>query len=205
MVPMAGRAEGFLGTDAAVAALRAGGLNLYVRHGITDRRQIDTGRRGDRAGQRNLDDRGRAQAAAVGQALRALQICVQSVAASEVFRARDTAALAFPDQPVVVIPALIADDYTPGNPLEDAAEVRRLLAERLAPSAVCGGRSQGNAVFVGHIVPFGMITGRSWSQAAFPEGAIALFRPEAGRAVLIGVVPAEAVIRAAGLSTPWAP
>ena len=43
----------FLPTAEALALLRGGGLNLYMRHAITDRSQIDTGRRGDRAGQRN--------------------------------------------------------------------------------------------------------------------------------------------------------
>ena len=35
-----------------VAPLRRGGFVLYMRHGVTDRSQVDTGRLGDRAAQR---------------------------------------------------------------------------------------------------------------------------------------------------------
>lgn len=193
-LPLPARAEGYLDTAQAIALMRAGGLNLYIRHAITDRSQIDTGRRGDRRGQRNIDDRGRAQAVALGEAMRRLGIPVDEVATSEVFRALDTAELAFGAGRARIIDALIADDYTPRNPMEDALAVRRLLAARPAT---------GNAVFVGHIVPFGMITGRSFSQLAFPEGGIGIVRPQGSALHLLGVVPAEALIRAAGLETPW--
>jgi len=188
------RAETYLDTARAIALLRAGGLNVYIRHGITDRAQIDTGRRGDRAGQRNLDARGRAQSVALGEALRRLGVPVASVASSEVFRARDTAELAFGAERVTIVDVLIADDYTPRDAGSDARAVRRLLAR--APAA-------GNAVFVGHIVPFGMIVGRAFSQEAFPEGSLGLVRPRGEAIELIGIVPAEALIRAAGLEVTW--
>ncbi len=189
-------AEVHLDAARAVALMQAGGLNLYIRHAITDRSQRDTGRRGDREGQRNLDARGRMQAAALGVALRRLGVPVSSVSSSEVFRARDTAEIAFGAADVVIVEALIADDYTPRDPMADAREVRGLLGR--PPAA-------GNAVFVGHIVPFGMIVGRPFSQTEFPEGSMALVRPAGGLPELIGVIPAEAVVRAAGLPTPWAP
>lgn len=188
------RAEGHLDPARAIALMQAGGLNLYIRHAITDRSQVDTGRRGDRAGQRNLDARGRAQAAALGEAFRQLDIEVSAVASSEVFRARDTAELAFGPERVVIIDVLIADDYTPRDAYADALAVRALLG---------GSPASGNAVFVGHIIPFGMMISRSLSQAAFPEGSIALVRPTGGEMILIGIVSAEALIAAAGLATPW--
>ncbi len=107
------RAEGLMQAEAALPLLRAGGLNLYMRHAITDRSQVDTGRRGDRAGQRNIDARGRSQAQSLGEAFRRLGIPVSAVWTSEVFRARDTAELAFGRAEIVE--ALIADDYTPRN------------------------------------------------------------------------------------------
>lgn len=189
------RAEGHMDTGDAIALMRAGGLNLYIRHAITDRSQIDTGRRGDRAGQRNIDARGEAQARALGDAFRRLEIPVAAVSTSEVFRARETAELAFGRQRTTIVDALIADDYTSRDPMADAIAVRELLAR---PPA------SGNAVFVGHIVPFGLIVGRGFSQAAFPEGAVGLVRPQASGFALVGVVSAEALIRAAGLATPWA-
>lgn len=193
--PATARADALMGADRALELLRAGGFNLYMRHAITDRSQIDTGRRGDRAGQRNLNAEGRAQAAALGEALRALAVPVGPVASSEVFRARDTAEIAFGAAATVVIDVLIADDYTPRDPIADAVAVRALLAR---PPVT------GNAVFVGHIVPFGLIVGRPFSQTAFPEGAIGIVRPRGDRIELVGVVAAETLIRAAGRPTPWA-
>jgi phosphohistidine phosphatase SixA len=177
-----------------IALMQAGGLNLYMRHAITDRTQRDTGRRGDRAGQRNLDERGRAQAAALGEAFRKLNVSVSWVASSEVFRARDTAEIAFGVANITVIDALIADDYTPRDPMADAMGVRQLLNRTPA---------SGNAMFVGHIIPFGLIMGRSFSQSGFAEGAVALVKPSGERPELIGVISAEAIITAAGLPTPW--
>ncbi|MCW8087985.1 histidine phosphatase family protein [Sabulicella glaciei] len=158
--------SGFVPTEQGIALLRGGGLNLYLRHAITDRSQSDTGRRGDRAAQRNLSAAGRAQAAALGEAFRRHGITVAEVLSSEVFRARDTAELAFGGARIV--PSLIADDYTSGDARADAAEVSRLLGQTV---------SGGNRVLVGHIVPMGMILGRSLAQEEFPEGAIGLFRP----------------------------
>ena len=122
----------FLPDGQALSLLRAGGLNLYIRHAITDRTQVDTGRRGDRAGQRNLSEAGRQQARALGAAFRALNIPVAEVLTSEVFRAADTAELAFGQARVER--DLIADDYTPGDAWEDARAVSRRLAQPSRPA-----------------------------------------------------------------------
>ncbi|WP_291298601.1 histidine phosphatase family protein [Elioraea sp.] len=176
-----------------IAALREGGLTVYMRHAITDRSQFDTGRLGDRAGQRNLSAAGRAQATRLGQAIRALSIPVGAVLASPVFRAADTAELAFGADGYRVEPFLTADDYTPDAALL-SANIARTRA-RLAEAPRSGSDILANDILVGHIVPLGMIIGRSLSQAEFPEGALALFRP--GAPTLIGIVPAEALIAAA--------
>lgn len=169
-----------------VALLRPGGLNLYLRHAITDRGQVDTGRRGDRAGQRNLSEAGIAQARALGEAFRRHAIPVGEVLASEVFRARDTAELAFGRARVER--DLIADDYTPGSAAEDAAAVSRRLAVPPAPGT--------NRVLVGHIVPLGMVLGRPLAQGEFPEGSLAVFRPDGARWHHLGFVRAEQLIGA---------
>ena len=178
----------FLPDDQAVALLRAGGLNLYFRHGITDRSQMDSGARGDRAGQRNLSAAGRAQARRLGEAFRALNIPVAEVLTSEVFRARDTAELAF--GAARVERDLIADDYTPGNAAEDARAVSRRLAQPV---------TGGNRVMIGHIVPLGMILGRGLAQQEFPEGSAGVFRPRGADWEFLGFLRAEQLIRAAGL------
>lgn len=185
---LAGRAlaQSLLHANDALSLLRSGALNIYMRHGITDRSQSDTGRRGDRMGQRNLSAEGERQATALGHALRKLGVPVAEVLTSEVFRAQDTARLAFGE--VSIHPALIADDYTAGDPRDDAAQVSSLLAK---PT------TGGNRILVGHIAPLGIIMGRSFSQAEFPEGSLALFRPEGSSWRFLGVVSAETVIGAA--------
>lgn len=196
----------FLPTPAALSLLRAGGLNLYLRHAITDRTQVDTGRRGDRAGQRNLSEAGRQQARALGAAFRALNIPVAEVLTSEVFRAADTAELAFGQ--VRVERDLIADDYTPGSASEDARAVSRRLAQPVGQIAHGGNpplresarneTAGGNRVMVGHIVPLGMILGRGLAQGEFPEGSMGLFRPRGADWEFLGFVTAEQLIAAAG-------
>lgn len=190
--PSLARAQGFafIPDDALLPLLRAGGLNLYIRHAITDRSQVDTGRRGDRAGQRNLSEAGRQQATRLGQAFRALEIPVQEVLTSEVFRAQDTAELAFGRARVRVERDLIADDYTPGSASDDARAVSRRLAQPVAG---------GNRVMVGHIVPLGMILGRGLAQQEFPEGAAGVFRPRGGDWEFLGFFRAEQLIALARL------
>lgn len=184
-LPALARAQAaeFLSLEAALALLRgpvAQGLNLYMRHSVTDRAQADTGRLDDRAGQRNLSAAGEALARNLGAGFRRHAIPVTEVLTSPVFRARDTAELAF--GPARIHPALIADDYTRRDPARDAAEVSALLAQPVAG---------GHRVLVGHIVPLGMILGRGISQAEFPEASLGLFRPEGTRWRHLGFVRAE--------------
>lgn len=164
--------------------LLVGGMNVYLRHAITDRTQSDGGRLGDRANQRNLSAAGIAQAQALGAAWRRRNLPLGEVLASPVFRALDTAQLAFGEPAVRTAPFLTADDYTP-----DAALLARNIAETRA--RLNRPPEMGNDVFVGHIVPLGMILGRSLSQAEFPEGCLAIFRPGGG---LVGFLPAETLI-----------
>ncbi|WP_211875909.1 histidine phosphatase family protein [Plastoroseomonas arctica] len=179
LIPASARAD-----PALIAALRAGGLNIYLRHAITDRSQADRGRLGDRAGQRNLSAAGIAQAEALGAAWRRLRLPLGSVLASPVFRALDTARLAFGADAVRVEPFLTADDYTP-----DAGQFSRNIEQtrwHLAATPAAG-----NDVLVGHIVPLQMILHRALSQAEYPEGCLAVFSPGSG---FLGFMPAEALI-----------
>lgn len=166
---------------ALLAALRAGGVVVVLRHGVTDRSQADTGRLDDRAGQRNLSEAGRAQSRRIGQSFTALGLRLGEVLTSPVFRARDTADLAFGAR-AVVEPRLTADDYTPDPALlaRNIAWLRTRSGQPSAPDAV--------DVLVGHIVPLGMMLGRGLSQAEYPEGALAVFAA-GGR--LLGILSAE--------------
>lgn len=174
-----------------VAALRAGGTVVYLRHAITDRSQADTGDLARREGQRNLSAAGRAQAEAIGQAMARLRIPIGDVLASPVFRARDTAELAFGASRVRIDDVLTADDYTPDAALlaRRIAETRRRLTLRPA---------SGNDILVGHIVPLGMVLGRGLAQSEFAEGTLAIFRPGGDVPDLMGFLHAGQLIAAAG-------
>jgi hypothetical protein len=80
-----------------LTVLRAGGSVLYFRHADTDHAQRDSQGMNfdDCAAQRNLTERGRENARAIGEALRALGIPIGSVLASPYCRTVETAMLAF--------------------------------------------------------------------------------------------------------------
>ena len=82
---------------ALVRALRAGGFTLYFRHTATDFSQSDrlAAGLGDCATQRNLSEAGRAQARAIGEAIRALRLPVGEVIASPFCRTMETGRLLF--------------------------------------------------------------------------------------------------------------
>ena len=174
---------------ALVAALRAGGHVAVMRHAITDRSQVDTGDLLNRAGQRNLSEAGRAQSRRLGAAFAALHVPLGEVVASPVFRARDTAEIAFGAR-AQVEPMLTADDYTP-----DAAQLARQIAWLRARVGVPS-VPDATDVLVGHIVPLGMMLGRPLAQAEYPEGGMAVFAP-GGR--LLGILSAESLAAAAGV------
>lgn len=77
--------------------LRKGGYILYFRHTATDFRKNDDAMTSveDCAGQRNLTEPGRAQARAIGEAIRALAIPVGRVLASPYCRTMETGMLIF--------------------------------------------------------------------------------------------------------------
>lgn len=86
-----------LAGKALLTALRHGGYVLYFRHTATDFSQNDEQMSGyeDCARQRNLTDQGRADARAIGAAIRSLGIPIGDVLASPFCRTRETAQLIF--------------------------------------------------------------------------------------------------------------
>ena len=99
--------------------------------------QVDTGRLGDRAGQRNLSPEGIEQARTLGEAFRALEIPLDRILASPVFRARDTAELAFGADEIEVTTDLVADDYAGGEIRRMLEATDRLLATPPPPARTC--------------------------------------------------------------------
>jgi len=167
-----------LGPVELVERLREGGLVVYLRHAATDRSKEDAGvlDLDDCSTQRNLDERGREQARAIGEAFRALEIPVGEVRTSEYCRTRETAELAFGE--AVDEPTLTGfpGEGDPGYE-ERLAATRGLL--RAAPVS-------GNTVLVAHIKNIEAAAGIS-----IEEGELAVFRP-GDEIVHLGDVPASA-------------
>ncbi|MBC7778833.1 MAG: histidine phosphatase family protein [Proteobacteria bacterium] len=139
----------------------------HPRHALRHTFQV-----GDRAGQRNLSEDGRAQSRLLGQRLQALNVPVAwPVLAGPVARARDTAELAFGVARVRVVDGLLADDYAGGKLDWVLGEHRRLFAEPVPARA--------NRVLVGHRTPAIMVLGPAVAGAAFPEGAALVLEPSA--------------------------
>ena len=95
--PWAAASDALLAPQAAADALRRGGYVLYFRHAATDMSKNDAGMTSfdDCPTQRNLVDRGRDDARAIGAAIRALGIPIGKVRASPFCRTVETAELAF--------------------------------------------------------------------------------------------------------------
>lgn len=129
-----------LAQDGAIKLLRQGGLLLFMRHanapGVGDPSEF---RIDDCATQRNLSDRGRAQATAVGQRLRGDGVRWEAVQSSRWCRCLDTARLAFG----IVEPFDLLNSSFAGRP-DATPELRRhLLAQP---------RDGANRVYVTHMV-----------------------------------------------------
>jgi phosphohistidine phosphatase SixA len=148
-----------------LAALRGGGFVLYFRHADTDWKQNDT--RGmnleDCAAQRNLSDRGRENARAIGAAIRALAIPIGSVLASPLCRTVETAMLAFgvAEKSMAVREG---GPLPPGSPGRYEA-LRVLLSTPVAPGT--------NWILVGHAYPYYSLVGGQYLE----EGEADVVRP----------------------------
>jgi virginiamycin B lyase len=149
-----------------VNLLREGGYVIYFRHAATDRTQTDTDLSKCET-QRNLNEEGRAQSTAIGEAFRTLQIPVGRVIASPYCRTQDTARLAFGNYEK-------ADSYS-----DIIAVTRDYLSRPPEPGP--------NAVIVAHGMVINSVAGLS-----IAEGDAAIFKPrsEDDRG-LIAIVPAR--------------
>jgi len=162
---------------AASAGLLQDGTVLLLRHaqapGVGDPPQF---RLGDCTTQRNLDEGGRAQARRLGERLRQQNVRVAAVWTSRWCRARETAALAFPDLPASEQPAF---DSFFGERRERSPQQQREAAALLA-------RWQGPGVLVvaTHQVNITALTGMT-----LDSGDGVVVRPEHGRLTVLGRYP----------------
>jgi len=88
------------GVDSSlVTNLQHGGYIIFLRHCMTNWNEKDgaEGNFADRSQQRNLSEAGQREAAAMGQSIRVLEIPIEKVLVSPMWRCRDTAQFAFGD------------------------------------------------------------------------------------------------------------
>ena len=149
--------------DAALlGALRQGGYVLYLRHTSTDFSQNDAKMTSyeDCASQRNLTDRGRDEARALGEHVKRLKIPIGEVLASPFCRTMETARLAFGKAS--------STNEVRGGPV-DASRYEPL--KKLLSSPVQAGT---NRVISSHGNPFYALAGAPY----LAEGEMAVVRPE---------------------------
>ena len=148
-----------------VSRLRDGGYVLYLRHTSTDFSQNDARMTSfeDCAMQRNLTDRGRDEARAIGEHVKRLKIPIGEVLASPFCRTMETARLAFGKA--------TATNHARGGPIE-ASRYQPLI--KLLSSPVPKGS---NRVISSHGNPFAALAGPPY----LAEGEIAVVRPEGER------------------------
>lgn len=153
-----------------VQRLREGGYILFVRHASTDFSQNDARMTSfeDCASQRNLTEKGRAEARALGEQVNRLKIPIGEVRASPFCRTMETAQLAFGKaQATPEARGGQVDDRQRHEPL------RQLLSSRPWPRQ--------NDVVVSHGNPFYALFGPPY----LAEGEIAVLKPDAPSGVAI--------------------
>lgn len=162
---------------ALVEALRGGGYVLYIRHTATDFGQNDAAMTSyeDCSKQRNLTAAGRADARAIGAALRALKVPIGAVLASPYCRTLETGRLVFGN--ATVSPGMRGGPAQPDSPAR-YAELRAVLSTPVAGSTNTAISSHGN--------PFLGVAG----PPHLAEGEVAVVRPDGnGRFTVVARVP----------------
>jgi phosphohistidine phosphatase SixA len=144
--------------------LREGGYVLYMRHATTDMSQNDSRMTSfeDCAGQRNLTDKGREEARAIGAQVKRLGIPIGAVLASPFCRTMETARLVFGK-------AQPSNDVRGGPASAEGGRYDAL--RKLLSTPVKRGE---NLVISSHGNPFQALAGSPY----LAEGEIAVVRPE---------------------------
>ena len=148
-----------------VRQLREGGYVLYMRHASTDFSQNDSRMTSyeDCVNQRNLTDKGRAQARDVGAHVKRLAIPVGEVLASPFCRTMETARLAFGKAKAM--------NEVRGGPARPEDPARYEGLKKLLSSPVPNGQ---NRVISSHGNPFHAVAGPPY----LAEGEIAVVEPK---------------------------
>ena len=148
-----------------IAGLREGGFVLYLRHTSTDFSRNDAAMRSyeDCGNQRNLTDKGRAEAREIATHVKRLGIAVGEVLASPFCRTMETARLAFGKARAM--------NEVRGGPARPEDPGRYDELKKLLSSPVAKGE---NRVISSHGNPFHAVAGPPY----LAEGEMAVLRPE---------------------------
>ena len=155
-------------------SLRGGGYVLYMRHATTDTSKPDAVPKvdlADCATQRNLNDEGRKQAAAIGRQIRAGGIPVGEVIHSPFCRTRETAQLAFP-APGPKLREEVGISYPSNLTAQEKLPVLEATRKILSAPVPAGT----NRVVVGHAQNLAELM----DLFVKPEGAMVVLRPQPG-------------------------
>jgi broad specificity phosphatase PhoE len=167
-----------------ITALRGGGHVIVIRHGATRTDQADTNPLNlkDVSHQRQLTDDGRAQARAIGEAMRKLKIPVGQVHTSMFQRAIETATLLGFGE------ATETADISEGGLVVTTLENNR-RAQALRKLAATAPPAGTNVVLVTHRPNLMDAFGKDWFDVR--EGEASIFKPDgAGGFALVARVPA---------------
>jgi len=161
-----------------IKSLRAGGYVLYLRHASTDFSQNDSQMKSyeDCANQRNLTDKGRDEARAIGEHIRRLKIPIGTVLASPFCRTMETARLAFGKAQAM--------NEARGGPARPDDPGRYAPLKKLLSSPVPKGE---NLVISSHGNPFHALAGPPY----LAEGEMAVLRPQGDSFAIVGRIRLE--------------
>ena len=164
-----------------VQALRGGGLVIVLRHGATFADQVDAKPVDfdNIAAQRNLNDKGKSAAVALGDAFRQIGVPVGKVYTSRFNRAYETATLAGFKQ-AEKIPELTdaGPGMVPGAGTDQTEAFRKLIGTAPQPGT--------NTILVTHKPNIVDALGKDWAEVA--EGEASIFRPANGNYTLVARV-----------------
>jgi len=166
-LPSAAHAQKELTDADLISSLKKGGHVIYIRHTTTDVSKTDQLREdlSDWTKQRNLSDKGRKEAAAIGLAFRAMAIPVADVITSQYCRCIETGKLAFGKAQISKNLAFsVAEDK------KDAEQLARALKTMLGTKP----SGQANTVLISH-------SGNLQDAANLfpkPEGVTMIFKPQ---------------------------
>src|SRR5262245_27283260 len=166
-------------------ALRAGGYVIVVRHGATHADQADTDplNLDNVAKQRQLNDKGRADARALGQVFKAEGVPIGQAYSSRFFRAVETARLIGGKEPQATLDITEGGQVVTPNENSRRAKALQAMAGKVPEPGT-------NTLIVTHKPNILDAFGRDWFE--IKEGEASIFKPTGdGKFSLLGRIPID--------------